>query len=428
MRFLVGRRALLQSAAATALFGIPLHQAKRALACDAGLPSCDLYKTDPERYWSLLRRLWLLAPDRINLNCGALGCTPIPVLRATVEHLLFAEEYREPDNPWFGYAENARIRATREALARYLNCKLDELALTRNATEGNNVIANGLDIPLGDEVLLTDQEHPGARCAWEQKAARFGIKINVIKLPRPPASNEEMVKLFEDALTERTRVILFSHITWQTGLVLPAKEICALANRRGILTHVDGAHGPGQIKVDLADLGCDFYASNGHKWLMAPKGSGMLFVREPHLERLWAHTVAEDWRNYGLKAYRFSNVGTSNLSVIVGFKAALDFVNAIGREHIYARIHEQARKVRDGLRQLPQIRMLNASTDAHHAGLVSFTTAKGDLGRVAAECDQRRIRIRYWPDEARIRVSTHVFTHDPEINAFLDAVARGLRG
>jgi isopenicillin-N epimerase len=400
-------------------------RALRALAWDAAAPPSNLFNTDPERYWAELRSQWVLAADRINLNSGALGCTPVPVLRATIDHLVSAEEFREPDLPWFGYAENARIRSTREALAAFLNCKLDELALTRNCTEGNNVVCNGLDLAPGDEVLLTDQEHPGGRYPWEQKAARFGrIKLNLVKLPQPPATVDEIVKLFENALTERTRIIVFSHITWETGLVLPAKEICALARRHGILTHIDGAHGIGQIPLDLNDIGCDFYATNGHKWLMAPKGSGILFVREEHLERLWVNTVSEDWRNYDLKAYRFSNVGTSNLSVIVGLKAALDFYHAIGPERIYSRIHQLGRKVRDRLREHNQIRVLN---DDFHAGLVSFGAVQADLSQVAAECDARRIRIRYWPDQKRIRVSTHIFTQETELNAFFDAVDRGLR-
>ena len=426
---MLGRREFIHSAVATALFGIPKAQAEEAFARGPdALPPRKLLDTDPERYWAELRRQWLLAADRINLNSGALGCTPLPVLRATIDHLLSAEEFREPDFPWFGYDENARIRSVRESLAAFLNCKLDELALTRNATEGNNVVCNGLDLAPGDEVLLTDQEHPGGRCPWEQKAARFGIKLNFVKLPQPPATADEIVKLFENALTERTRIIVFSHITWETGLVLPATEICALARRHGILTHIDGAHGIGQIPLDLNDLGCDFYATNGHKWLMSPKGSGLLFVREEHLERLWVNTASEDWRNFGLKAYRFSNVGTSNLSVIVGLKAALDFYHAIGLERIYARIHEMGRRVRDRLREDHRVRLLNASADNFHAGLVSFAAVDGDLKRVKAECDKRHIRIRYWEEDKRIRISTHIFTQQIELNAFFDALERGLGG
>src|SRR5262249_4786901 len=207
-----------------------------------------------------------------------------------------------------------------------------------------------------------------------------------------------------------------------------AKEICDLARKHDILTHIDGAHGLGQIPVDLHELGCDFYATNGHKWLMAPKGTGALFIREEHLERLWAHTVTEQWRNYKLNACRFSYLGTSNLSVIVGVKAALDFFRAIGPERIYTRIHEMGRKVRDRLRKNPRVRLLNASADRFHAGLVSFAAVKGDLKRAKTECDARHIRIRYWEEDERIRISTHIFTQQTGLNAFFDALAHGLGG
>jgi selenocysteine lyase/cysteine desulfurase len=286
---MITRRGLVEGAMLAG--AAPAVLSREIAACDAAAPPPrDLFNTDPEQHWAELRPQWLLPADRINLNSGALGCTPLPVLRATIDHLVSAEAFREPDLPWFGYAENARIRSTREALAAFLNCKLDELALTRNATEGNNVVCNGLDMTL------------------------------------------------------------------------------------------------------------------------------------------WVNTASEDWRNFDLKAYRFSNFGTSNLSVIVGVKAALDFYQAIGPERIYLRIHQLGRKVRDRLREYPQIRVLNASADAFHAGLISFGAVQGDLSGVAAECDARRIRIRYWPDEKRIRVSTHIFTQETELNAFFDAVDRGLRG
>ena len=209
-----------RSAVAAALFGLPQAQAEQAFGQEAPpLPAAKLFATDPDRYWAELRRQWLLAADHVNLNCGSVGCTPLPVLNAMIDHLLSAEAFREPAYPWFGYEENTRIRELRDALATYLHCKRDELALVRNATEGNNVVCNGLDLKTGDEVLLTDQEHPGGRCCWEQKAARFGVRLNFVTLPRPPASVDEIVERFGKALTARTRIVAFSHITTVTGLV-----------------------------------------------------------------------------------------------------------------------------------------------------------------------------------------------------------------
>jgi selenocysteine lyase/cysteine desulfurase len=420
------RREFLQrSAVAAAVFGIPLGRAEAAFGqSDPQLPAATLYSTDPERYWAELRRQWLLAGDRINLNCGSVGCTPLPVLRATIDHLLSAEAFREPEYPWAGYDENRPIRELRDSLAAFMHCRRDELALVRNATEGNNVVCNGLDLRPGDEVLLTDQEHPGGRCCWEQKAARFGIRLNHVRLPRPPASADEVVNLFVNAFTPRTRVVFFSHITSPTGLVLPAQRICRAARERDILSHVDGAHAIGQIPLDLHALGCDFYVTSPHKWLCAPKGTGTLYVREPLLERLWANVAAGNWRNYQQKAYRFCQYGTANLSVLVGLKAALDFIQVVGPERIYRRIHELAGRVRDGLRRHPQVRLLNACGDEFYAGLVSFDAVRDDLRGVVRECEAARIR--FAGGLQRMRIATHVFTRPAELDRFFEAVARGL--
>ncbi len=422
------RRVFLQRAAVgAAAFGLPLAQAERAFGREAPpLPSTKLLDADPGRYWAELRRQWLLAADHVNLNCGAVGCTPLPVLNAMIDHLLSAEAFREPAYPWFGYEESPRLRELRDALAAFLHCKRDELALVRNATEGNNVVCNGLDLKPGDEVLLTDQEHPGGRCCWEQKAARYGVKLNFVKLPRPPASVDEIVEGFRKALTPRTRVMAFSHITTATGVVLPAKELCQLARKHGVLSHIDGAHAIGQIPLDLHELACDSYATSPHKWLMAPKGTGTLFVREGLAERLWVNIATAEWRNRALKAYRFSNFGTSNLSVMVGLKAALDFHQALGPKRVYARIHELARRVRDRIKEHPQLRLANASGDAFYAGLVSFEPVKGDLKRVTAELAARNVRVGGGPE--RVRVATHVFTQPTELNTLFDTVECGLRG
>ena len=245
------RRTFLQrSAVAAALFGIPLSHAEAAFGQDAPrLPDSDLYAKDPERYWAELRRQWLLAADHINLNCGSLGCSPLPVLRATIDHMLAAEAFRDPGYPWFGYEESPRLRELRDGLAGFLNCKRDELALVRNATEGNNVVCNGLDMKAGEEALLTDQEHPGGRNCWEQKAMRYGIRLATINLPRPPASVDEIVGRFSKAITPNTRIIVFSHITTQTGLVLPVKEICQL---RPQTRHLDACRRRSRHRPDSA--------------------------------------------------------------------------------------------------------------------------------------------------------------------------------
>src|SRR5579863_7066538 len=420
------RNFLRHAAVAAAAFGFPLARAEQAFAQDApALPPSTMFSSDPERYWAELRRQWLLASDHINLNCGSIGCTPLPVLRATIEHMLSAEEFREPAYPWFGYEENTRIHDLRDAMAAFLHINRDELAILRNATEANNLVCNGLDMKPGEEAILSDQEHPGCRGCWEQKAARFGVKIVNVPLPTPPATPEEIVGLFERAITPRTKILVFSHITTATGLILPVKQLSTMARAKGILTHVDGAHAVGQIPLDLHDLGCDFYASSPHKWLMSPKGTGLLYVRAELLEKLWVNTCSGSWHDYTLKAYRFENLGTSNLSVMVGLKAALDFYRTIGAERIYARIHQQARLVREAIISHAELRTANASREDFYAGLVSFFNTKGDLVKVADECGKRAIRTGY--GSPRMRIASHIFTQTKEIDIFAEAIDAGLR-
>jgi isopenicillin-N epimerase len=423
---MLGRREFIEHAAVAAvLFGLPQRGASEILSEQPPpFPSTDLYALNPEQYWAQLRRQWLLSPDHINLNCGSLGCTPLPVLRAMIDHILSAEEFSEPEYPWFGYDESPRLREVHQALAAFLRVSPNELALVRNATEANNIVANGLELKSGDEVLLTDQEHPGGRCPWEQKAARSGVKLNTVAIPRPPADIDEILERFEKALTPRTRLVFFSHITTATGVVLPAKEICAMARNRGVLTQVDGAHAIGQIPLDLRDIGCDFYASSPHKWLMAPKGTGTLFIREERLKDLWANIATANWNNYDLKAYRFSWFGTSNLSVMVGLKAALDFHQQLRPDVVCARIHELASQVRERVARYPQVRIVNASADRFYGGMVTFEPADDKarplFERAAKECAARRIRV--VGDANRFRVSTHIFTQPAELDSFLGAL------
>jgi isopenicillin-N epimerase len=431
------RREFIQRAAiAATLLGMPLAQAEalgEITVENPPMPPSSLFASDPARYWGEMRRQWLLASDRVNLNCGSVGCTPLPVLRAMIEHILSAEEYREAAYPWFGYDENDHIKQAVDALATFVNANHDEIALVRNATEANNIIANGIDMKPGEEVLMTDQEHPGGYCPWDVKAARYGVKINKVTLPRPPQSADQIVDLFERAMTPNTRMVFFSHITTATGVILPAKEICAVARRHGALSGVDGAHAIGQIPLNLHDMGCDFYGSSPHKWLMAPKGTGFLYVRDERTKDLWAHTATANWNNYDIKAYRFSWIGTSNLSVMVGLRAALDFFNQVGPDRIYARQHELATQVRDHVLKYPSLKTVNASRDEFYNALTSFEvtpplpagTTTGGLKKAMDECAARNMRV--VGDATHMRISTNIFTQPTELDLFYDALDAGMR-
>ena len=243
------------------------------------------------------------------------------------------------DYPIWGYAAWNEFR---DPLAAFVGCKRDEIALLRNATEANSYIANGIDMKSGDEVLMTDQEHPGGEQPWNLRAKRYGVVVKKITLPKPVQDSAQVLKLFNDAITPRTRVIFFSHITTVTGVVLPAKEICALARSKGILSAVDGAHVTGMMRLRVHDLGCDLYSSSPHKWLQAPKGSGFLYVRDEMIDRLWNTIATEGWEEPKLRAERFQRIGSSNVPSLWGLRASIDLANKTGMVRIERRHRQQA--------------------------------------------------------------------------------------
>ena len=306
------------------------------------LPDSNKFAANEDAYWAELRKQFLIPADEVYLNNGTVGSSPAPVLRAVFDGYYASEKLNEADPedyPIWGYASWNQFR---DPLAEFVGCKRDEIALLRNATEANSYIANGLDMKPGDEVLMTDQEHPGGESPWEVKAKRYGVVIKKVKLPKPVQNAAQVLNLFNDAITPRTRVMFFSHISTITGVVLPAKELCALARSKGILSAVDGAHVPGMMRFNVHDIGCDMYSSSPHKWLQAPKGSGFLYVRDEVIDRLWNTIATEGWDEPKIRAERFQRIGSSNVPALCGLRASIKLANDIGLDRIEKRHRAQA--------------------------------------------------------------------------------------
>ena len=221
---------------------------------------------DDEAYWSNVRQLFPLTRERIYLNNGTLGPSPYPVIEAVRQGMMKSDEYGD----YGGYEDCIN------SIAAFTGSDKNEIALTHNVTEGINIACWGVPLKRRDEVIITDQEHVGNALPWLNRQKLHGI---VLKTFTPAPTAAETLERIAALITKKTRVIAVPHIPCTQGQILPVKEICTLAREKGIYSCIDGAHGPGMLPLNLHDMGCDTYASCGHKWMLGPKGTGFLYVR-----------------------------------------------------------------------------------------------------------------------------------------------------
>jgi selenocysteine lyase/cysteine desulfurase len=203
-------------------------------------------------------------------------------------------------------------------------------------------MANGLDLKPGDEVIISDQEHPSGEGPWFMRAKRYGIVVKKFAIEKPAKSSADILNAINDAITPNTKVIFVSHITTVTGVILPVKDISALARSKGIVSMIDGAQTPGMMPLNIRDIGCDMYGASPHKWLNSPKGSGFLYVRDEMIDKMWSNTTTAGWDNPKMRAARFQQYGSSNIPIVAGMIASIKFAEDIGLDRLEKRYRELA--------------------------------------------------------------------------------------
>ncbi len=407
----VGRRAFLSSLAVPGL-----------LAARRAQPATD------DAVFAEARRHFLIPDGVAYCNTGTLGASPREVVDAVadgtrrLEAELAAWPYFQADGePLTGYQPLVELRG---AVGAFVGASADEIAINQNATMGMSVLANGLDLAAGDEVLSTDHEHVGGICCWRLRAKRHGVVVKELALgPALAGGPEAIVKLFADAITPRTRVISFSHITSGLGILLPARELCRLARERGALSVIDGAQAVGQILVNVKELGCDAYAGSPHKWLLAPKGTGFLYVSKQAQNRFWTTLASTAWDDRDKGAFRFMQYGTGSVPVADGLRAALHFVSGIGMDRIARWDAMLTKRLRDGLAKIPKAR-LSSPADPRLAAAITTFRIEGVAPRALQDALwARKVRVRAQGDERGVRLSAHLYVGPADIDRVLESAA-----
>jgi selenocysteine lyase/cysteine desulfurase len=385
-----------------------------------------------EEVFAGARKQFLFPESVTYCNTGTLGASPREVVAALAEGIEKLERelpdwpfYQSDGEPLTGYQQLVEFRAEAGA---FINAKADEIAFTQNATMGMSFLANGLDMKPGDEVLTTDQEHPGGIGGWRLKARRHGIVVKELPLlPACARGPQGVIELFSGAMTDRTRVVMFSHITSGLGILLPARKLCALARERGALPVIDGAQAVGQIRVDVKALGCDAYVASPHKWLLAPKGAGLLYIRRNVQQKFW-NTLASGVFDEKAGAFRFMQYGTGSLATVWGLRAALRFINRIGMERIERWDSMVTMRLREGLTRIPGAR-LTSPGDARLAAAITTFGVRGMTGRRLQDLLwERKIRVRAQGGERGVRLSAHFYVSPRDIDRVLEAVQEAARG
>lgn len=426
-----------------------LLAASAGLAAATALPSADAQvvpvpnmPTSSRELWQWVRTQPMLDTQVAYLDVASGG----PTLRAAM-----ASEYRAREAQSLGLA-SADTRWTEETkrlaarFAAFLGCDADEVLFTRGAGEALGLAIAGLDLAPGDEIITTTREHPAALSPWLVQARRREIVVKQIELPTPLQGPEQPLGLFAGAVTERTRVIAFSHVQHDDGAVLPVKELSAFARQKGILSIIDGAQALGMVELSLHELGCDLYATCCHKWLSGSHGTGALYVRREVLDKLWpieargldsvppvfTPTDADGNSDVPAALHKLGNIVPYAWPALRGVEAALEFQQTVGRSKIEARIRELAIYARLRLQQVTGIEMLTPARPGLWAGILTFR-APGkqaiDLAAAIERTHRAHARVVRLANDAggALRLSPHIFSTHDDIEKFVQGLQLALR-
>lgn len=373
-------------------------------------------------YWEGIRKHFLFEDGLIMMNNGTVGPMPKPVFNTLVKY--FQVQVTNPYDVYNFIPDNTEV--VRHKLAAFIHASPEEVIITHNTTEGLNFVTCGLDMKEGDEVVVSNMEHPGAINPWRLKAKRYGIVIKEVPLGLPPKSVSEIVTGISSAITARTRIISIGHTVYVSGLISPLKELSQMAHEKGVLLMADSAHGLGMLDLDMKELGIDFFASSPYKWMGAPTGAGLLYIRKEAQDKIWPTIVTGGWETYK-DARKFGTHGQDADALIYALGEALDFQNAIGRRRIERRIKALAGYLKQELRKIPGVKVHTPDDPYLSGGLTAFSLEGVDPAHVVDYVREKyNLVVRTIGNKEAgtyaVRVSTPIYISYKEIDLLLEGV------
>jgi len=378
-----------------------------------------------EDYWFEIQRSFSITRGITNLNNGGVSPSPRIVTEALCRYI-WQQEDVTAYTMWS--ILEPQSETVRTGLADIFGCDREEIAITRNASESLEILLMGMDLKSGDEILTTTQDYPRMLTTLRQREQREGLILRMIKVPIAPSHLDDITAEFEKAISPKTRVILISHVINITGQMMPVKSICALAKSKGIEVIVDGAHAFAHFDFKQADLGCDYYGTSLHKWLFAPKGTGLLFVKRDKIEKMWPLMAADKSQKTDIR--KFEEIGTHPAATRLAIGEAILYHNGIGAKRKEERLRYLSRYWMTKLKDLPNVRFHTSWEPNQSCGIANIEIVGVDPGALGSYLMDKH-KILTAPinhDEFKgIRITPSVYTTLKELDRFvgvMEAVAK----
>jgi isopenicillin-N epimerase len=378
-----------------------------------------------EDYWSVIQNAFTVTRGIVNLNNGGVSPSPRIVTDALVRYI-WQQEDATAYTMW--QILEPQSETIRTGLAEMFRCDREEIAITRGASESLEILLMGMDFKAGDEILTTTQDYPRMLTTLRQRERREGLVLKMVKIPIPPKDLNEITAAFEKGVTPRTKLILISHQVNITGQITPVKAVCEMARAKGIETIVDGAHSFAQFDFKQKDLGCDYFGTSLHKWLFAPKGTGLLFVKRDKIQKLWPLMAAEATQATDIR--KFEEVGTHSAAPRLAIGEAMLFHNSIGGKRKEARLRYLSRYWMNRLKDVPKV-SFNTSFDPNQSCAIANVNIAGVDPTAIGNYLFSKHRVFTTPiihDEFKgIRITPNVYTTLGELDRFcelMETIAR----